>query len=187
MAKLTEEQKAEQKRLKAIPNDGMKAAITGLNEVLKANKMDLIKLEKSKGATVDNLTAAIRDLLNVDKADLIPEDIAIFYNDHIAIDDAEEATQSEEKPKDPPKPRKPRKTKEELKARYDFIESMIKAGKSTKKEIVDATAKKFTDVKPITLSTFIQDCLNEKYNKFDNLAYKDKKGIISFNKPKAAK
>lgn len=193
MAKLTDAQKAEQKKLKAIPNKEMKDAIASINAFLKEQKMDEVKLEKSKGATVAGFAAAINGLLEAGKAEEIPENVATFYNDHIVGDDEDTsgdgtsdkgADTGKNDTKNPAgdKPKKPRKTKAEIQARYDAISAMIKTGKHTKKEIVEVIAPKFPDVTVSTISTFVQDCMNVKYNKLPKLTVKGEDGKLSFSK-----
>jgi len=187
MAKLTEEQKKEMAKLKAIPNDKMKASIASLNTFLETKKIEQMPKAKSKGEAVALFGAAINDLLEKDMAEEIPEDVASFFNDHIADSDDEGETDGadagDDKAEDKPKPaKKPRKTKAEIQARYDAIAAMIKTGKHTKKEIVDTISPKFPDVTVSTISTFVQDCMNEKYNKLPKLTVKGEDGKLSFAK-----
>jgi hypothetical protein len=125
---MTKAQKAEQKRLKAIPNKGMKEAITDLNTFLKAQEMDEIKLEKSKGLTVAGFEKAVGGLIEAGKATEIPEAVATFYNEHIVGDtgeaDPEKKDAKKSKPKKDAKPKKPSNEQ----AAYD----MVAAGKGDK-------------------------------------------------------
>lgn len=190
MAKLTDAQKAEMAKLKAIPNDAMKIAITSLNTFLTGKEKEVMPKAKSKGEAVKLFTDAIAGLLEADLGEEIPEDVATFFNDHIVGDDAEAgdgADAGAEKPKADAKPKatgakKPRKTKAEIQARYDAISAMIATGKHTKKEIVEAVSPKFPDVTVSTISTFVQDCMNVKYNKLPKLTVKAEDGKLSFAK-----
>lgn len=197
MAKMTAEQKKEMAWLKSIPNKEMKDAITALNAVLTENEMDLVEIDKkSKGATVNNLTNVINGLVEAEKAELIPESVAVFYNEHIVVDEDDGSGTEEgdgktadggkdagkDKKDDKPKPKRPRQTKEEIQARYDAIGKMIASGKYTKKEIVDAICPKFPAVTQSTISTFVQDCMNPKYNKLPKLTVKGEDGKLSFAK-----
>ncbi|MCP4373943.1 MAG: hypothetical protein GY797_38440 [Deltaproteobacteria bacterium] len=188
MAKMTEEQKAEMAKLKAIPNDKMKASIASMNTFLGTIVMDAMPKAKSKGEAVKLFTDAVQGLVDNDMAEEIPEDVATFFNDFIvggddAGDDAgAEAGGDTEKADEKPKAKKPRKTKAEIQARYDAIADMIKTGKHTKKEIIDTIAPKFPDVTVSTISTFVQDCMNEKYNKLPKLTVKGEDGKLSFKK-----
>lgn len=78
--------------------------------------------------------------------------------------------------------RKGRSTSSEVTNRNKMIYDLIAAGKNTKVEIVKLVSEKFTSVKPITIGTFIQDCMNVKYNKLDKLTVRNDKGLLSFSK-----
>ncbi len=189
MAKLTDAQKAEMAKLKAIPNDLMKLSIASLNTFLTSKEKDKMPKAKSKGEAVKLFTDAIAGLLEADLGEEIPEDVATFYNDHVVGDDAEAGDTGADDGKAAPKPKadktkttKPRKTKAEIQARYDAISAMIVTGKHTKKEIVDEVAPKFPDVTVSTISTFVQDCMNVKYNKLPKLTVKAEDGKLSFAK-----
>ncbi len=193
MAKLTDAQKAEQKKLKAIPNDKMKEAIASLNTFLEGKKIEVMPKAKSKGAAVASFTSAIADLMEKDLIEEVPEDVATFFNEFIVeeeegtdtgADTGAGAADTNAGTADAgtTKPKKPRKTKEEIQARYDAIAAMIKTGKHTKVEIVKEIAPKFPDVKEVTIATFVQDCMNEKYNKLPKLTVKGEDGKLSFKK-----
>jgi len=78
------------------------------------------------------------------------------------------------------KKEKSRVSREQVKKRNSEISKLISKGKYTKKQIIEKISEKFPEVKPITIATFVQDCMNPKYNKLDKLTVKSKEGILSF-------
>jgi hypothetical protein len=190
MAKQTAEQKAEMARLKLIPNDKMKVAIASLNAFLATKEKEEMAKASSKTIAVSLFEEAIAGLLEADLGEEIPEEVATFYNDHIVPAEEVEGegdvtgneVATEAKPDKPKPAKKPRKTKEEIQARYDAISAMIATAGHTKKEIVETISPKFPDVTVSTISTFVQDCMNVKYNKLPKLTIKGEDGKLSFAK-----
>ena len=59
-----------------------------------------------------------------------------------------------------------------------FIQSMIDAGKHTRKEIMDAYLIKYPSHQPTTVGTYLSDSKNPKYQPFPWLATVDKKSKV---------
>ncbi len=64
--------------------------------------------------------------------------------------------------------------------RLAFIESLIAAGKYTKKEIMEKTLQEFPDTSRTTVHTILSSSKNPKYKKFKRLAKEDDRGVLSF-------
>jgi len=63
------------------------------------------------------------------------------------------------------------------------IYNLIAESKYSKQQIIDIICKDWTDIKAITVSTYLSDAKNPKYSKFDRLAIEDPKTkIFSFEK-----
>lgn len=63
------------------------------------------------------------------------------------------------------------------------IYNLIAENKYNKQQIIDLICKDWSDVKAITVSTYLSDAKNVKYTKFDKLAIEDAKTkIFSFEK-----
>lgn len=143
--KLTEEEKAEMKKIKAIPNDKMKEAIAALNTFLKTKEIDEMPKAKSKGEAVALFTDAISGLMEKDLAGEIPEDVASFFNDHIVGDDGEEDSGKDAaatKPKKEKKKKKAAVVKE--KDEYGFIKD---SANSKVAALLAVTPTKMTQIK----------------------------------------
>ena len=73
--------------------------------------------------------------------------------------------------------------KKTIKGVRGAIYNMIAENKFTKQQIIDVICKDWTDVKAITVSTYLSDAKNPKYTKFEKLAIEDAKTkIFSFEK-----
>jgi len=63
------------------------------------------------------------------------------------------------------------------------IYNLIAEGKYSKQQIIDIICKDWTDIKAITVSTYLSDAKNPKYSKFEKLAVEDPKTkIFMFSK-----
>ena len=74
-------------------------------------------------------------------------------------------------------------TKKVIKGVRGAIYNMIAENKFTKQQIIDAICKDWSDVKQITVSTYLSDAKNVKYTKFEKLAIEDPRTkVFSFEK-----
>jgi len=63
------------------------------------------------------------------------------------------------------------------------VYSMIEQGKFTKSQIIDVICKDWSNVKAITVSTYLSDSKNVKYTKAEKIAIEDPKTkIFMFSK-----
>ena len=63
------------------------------------------------------------------------------------------------------------------------VYSMIEQGKFTKSQIIDVICKDWSNVKAITVSTYLSDSKNVKYTKAEKIAIEDPKSkIFMFSK-----
>lgn len=75
------------------------------------------------------------------------------------------------------------KTKTVIKGVRGAIYNMIAESKYTKQQIIDLICKDWSNVKAITVSTYLSDAKNVKYTKFPKLAIEDPRTkIFSFEK-----
>ena len=61
-----------------------------------------------------------------------------------------------------------------------FLQPLIAKGKFTQKELIEKARALQLPIKENTVSTFLTDSRNPKYNKFDKLVVKNEQGILSF-------
>ncbi len=100
---------------------------------------------------------------------ICPERVEMLYTSKDAKDAAKSVTPN----------KKGFQTSEEVKERKKFIFDLIQEGKHTRADILDKIVAKYTEVKRATMSTFLTDCKNEKYNKYPKLAV-EKDKVFSF-------
>lgn len=63
------------------------------------------------------------------------------------------------------------------------IYNLIAESKYTKAQIIDIICRDWTDIKQITVSTYLSDSKNPKYSKFEKIAVEDPRTkIFSFEK-----
>lgn len=144
--------KLDAKTVKAIPAKEMKSAIKSLNEYLDEKDEDkVIYVGVSKEQALENFLFAILEVIEKDEADLLPENVVTFYNEHLVNDDDEEKEKKTDKPKDKKKsapkksaPKKSKKAKEPKKPGVvqHIIEAFIDDDLTTAKDIIASVEKK---------------------------------------------
>jgi len=150
MPKLTEEEKNEVKRLKAIPNKEMKSILEQFNKFLEKEKIGLVKIEKSKGRTLSNLVSVVQTIIEKGKVEIIPNEIVEFYNKYLVFEDEDEddvkpddTKPDDTKPTTQKKSTKKTKTKKEIDD-YGFV---VGSGNNLVCEILKTKATKMMDLK----------------------------------------
>ena len=74
-------------------------------------------------------------------------------------------------------------TKKVIKGVRGAIGALITEGKYNKQQIIDIICKDWSEVKQITVSTYLSDSKNPKYSKFEKIAIEDPRTkIFSFEK-----
>lgn len=204
MAKKSNISKETLKELVELGMDAIKAAADNMSKVLKFDPpIDTTKEVTAKGAAGTNQAKKIMkeicdeifDIVMDDEKDdqglllVNPDDVAQFdkeTNDLIMLVCPERVKMlygSKDKPANTPGrgTAKQFRSTEATKARKKMIYDLITEGKYTRKQIIEKVMETFPEVTASTLGTFLTDCKNPNYNKFDKLAVQGKDKIYSFN------
>jgi len=113
---------------KKIPSKEFKIALTGLNDVLKANDQPAIKfVGVEKEVVVESFVKKISEFIDSDKIGDLPDDVIEFYNKHIVEDDGDDDDGDTDTDTKETKPKKEKKTKKEPKPKKEKKEKVPKA------------------------------------------------------------
>jgi len=137
-----------------LPKQDFKEAVKALNEVLKKEEMEVIKLIGVKKEVIKaEFTNVILDFIEKDKVSDLPDNVINFYNDHIANaeeteeeseEEAEEVDEDEEKSvtseKKVKKTKKTKKTKKQ-KTTKSATKKGLPSENTREKSCVDALRK----------------------------------------------
>lgn len=189
------------KQLMDLGLDAIKAAADNMSKVLKFDPPIKTDYEVTgKGAAKVNqekkyvraICDELYDIVTDTQADenglllVNPEDVTKFdaeTNDIIRLvaPDRVEALYGAGKKATAPtgKGATPFKPRKDVTERKELIYKMISEGKHTRQDIIAAVQAVFPNVTPASLSTFLTDCKNAKYNKYDKLA-QEKNKVFSF-------